>query len=154
MQPEIFTSLQSIISTTPEIGLLIFLNVEFLMVKLYMLSPIIEGPELSTNLQLSTTWFEPSRYSEYLLARVKFEFITAKLKPKAFNAQYVLLTVILFIDPLFPSHSMALIASHKLIFINATLSADILNMLDSPVPFTSNPFPLMVIPLSIGMPLT
>ena len=33
-----------------------------------MLSPIIEGPELSTNLQLSTTLFEPSRYSEYLLA--------------------------------------------------------------------------------------
>ena len=68
MQPEIFTSLELIISTMPEIGLLIFLNVEFSMVKLFMLSPIIEGPELSTNLQLSTTLFEPSRYSEYLLA--------------------------------------------------------------------------------------
>ena len=68
MQLEIFASLQSIISTIPEIGLLIFLNVEFSIVKLFMLSPIIEGPELSTNLQLSTTLFEPSRYSEYLLA--------------------------------------------------------------------------------------
>ena len=107
MQPEIFTSLQSIISTMPEIGLLIFLNVEFSMVKLFMLSPIIEGPELSTNLQLSTTLFEPSRYSEYLLARVKFEFLITRLEPKAFNELLLLLTVILFINPLSPSHSIA-----------------------------------------------